>query len=142
MAYMDLISSDYSYDFVSTVPDKPTLQCIVEKEAITIDITKGAGKVDKFSLTCTNCNDTSRHEDEIHQHRYTNLVPYTTYTFKATAIAGPNYRKESAETEMSCKANEGRKYPCSMCHCIDQYGVHVVKNIDVYAYFIHINSNL
>ena len=100
-------------DYFSTVPNEPTLQCIVEEEAITIDITKGAGKVDKFSLTCSNCNDTSRHEDEIHQHRYTNLVPYTTYTFKVTAIAGSqsNHLKESATFTKTCKTSEGREYP-------------------------------
>ena len=100
-------------DYFSTVPNKPTLKCAEEEEAITIDITKGAGKVDKLSLTCSNCNDTSRHEDEIHQHRYTNLVPYTTYTFKATAIAGSqsNHLKESAIFTKTCKTSEGREYP-------------------------------
>ena len=55
-----------------------------------VTITKGDGKVDKFSLTCSNCIDTSRREAEPNsiKTRYTNLVPYTTYSFKATAIAG------------------------------------------------------
>ena len=80
---------------------------------MTVTITKGDGEVDKFSLTCSNCNDTSRREDKPNsiKTRYTNLVPYTTYSFKATSIAGTesNHRKESDITSIDCKANEGRK---------------------------------
>ena len=80
---------------------------------MTVTITKGDGKVDKFSLTCSKCNDTSRREDETDniKTRYTNLVPYTTYSFKGTAIAGTeaNHRKESDIASLDCKANEGRK---------------------------------
>ena len=81
---------------------------------MTVTITKGDGNVDKFSLTCSNCNDTSRREDETDSinTRYTNLVPYTTYSFKATAIAGTEseHRKESDITFIECATNEGRKY--------------------------------
>ena len=81
---------------------------------MTVFITRGDGKVDKFSLTCSHCNDTSRREAEPNSinTRYTNLVPYTTYTFKATAIAGTasNHRKESDIASIECATNEGRKY--------------------------------
>ena len=80
---------------------------------MTVIITKGDGNVDKFSLTCIKCNDTSRREDDTDsiKTRYINLVPYTTYSFKATAIAGTqsNHRKESSITYIQCKTNEGRK---------------------------------
>ena len=81
---------------------------------MTVFMTKGDGKVDKFSLTCSNCSDTSRREDKPNsiKTRYTNLVPYTIYSFKATAIAGTesNHRKESSIASIDCKTSEGRKY--------------------------------
>ena len=81
---------------------------------MTVIITKGDGKVDTFSLTCSNCSDTSRREAEPSSinTRYTNLVAYTKYWFKATAIAGTasTHRKESGITSIYCATNEGRKY--------------------------------
>ncbi|KAI0229775.1 Tyrosine-protein phosphatase 10D [Lamellibrachia satsuma] len=91
---------------VRTVPNKPILTCSVGQYAIKINITEGAGYKDKFSLTCTNCNDTSRHDEGIQSLRYTNLDPYKNYSFIATAIAGQlgsENSKESAETKLTCK---------------------------------------
>ena len=110
----------------ATVPNKPLrLECNEGRHTITIDIIKGAGHVDKFSLKCTNCsNDTSRQvEDTNHEWPYSNLDPYTYYHFVATAIAGElesANHKESSTTEKTCQTNEGRKY---QFHCLISMGI-------------------
>ena len=107
---------------------------------MTVTITKGDGNVDKFSLTCSNCNDTSRREaapNSINT-RYNNLVPYTTYSFKATAIAGTesNNRKGSDIVPVDCKTNDGREYLFLGFIVINVFHVFVSRDI-VCAYAIY-----
>ena len=107
---------------------------------MTLTIIKGDGKVDTFSLTCSNCSDTSRREAEPNSiiTRYTNLVPYTTYSFNATAIAGTesNHRKESDIVSVDCKTNDGREYLCLCFIVINVFHVFVSRDI-VFANAIH-----
>ncbi|KAI0219782.1 hypothetical protein LSAT2_028690 [Lamellibrachia satsuma] len=95
---------------VLTVPRHPTLTCLVEETAITIHLTQDGGGADTFNLACTDCTDTMRHEG-LFSLRFTNLVPFSTYTFSATTLAGsqPGNRKESEATERKCTASVGRK---------------------------------
>jgi len=91
------------------VPREPTLRCLVEETAITIFLTQGAGRADTFTLTCSDCPDTKTHEN-VTSHRFTGLVPYTTYTFSATAVAGRQTAgdKESEVAQIRCNASVGR----------------------------------
>ena len=106
-----------------TVPNVPTLSCIVEETALTVHVTKAAGVADNFTLSCRECNDTLVHEG-ISSRRYANLVAYTSYSFTATAIAGSQsaFKKESAVAEIQCNTSVGRKYKYRiykiMLHCL------------------------
>ena len=96
--------------YVNTVPRHPTLTCLVEETAITIHLTQDGGGADTFNLACTDCTDTMIHEG-LFSLRFTNLVPFSTYTFSATTLAGsqPGNRKESEAAERKCTASVGRK---------------------------------
>ena len=92
----------------------------MEETAITIFLTQDVGLADTFTLTCSDCPNSNLHED-VRSHRFTGLVPYTTYTFLATSLAGGHDRKESKAADIKCTASVGRTLTLSCIVTIAAY---------------------
>ena len=94
-----------------TEPNIPTLRCTtLESDHIVLQITKGRGQMTQFEIVCKGpgCpTDSIKNtpQGNIGSHKFSELTPYTSYTFKVISvkITGRNPpRKSSAEVTITC----------------------------------------
>ena len=101
------------YAFFS-VPNPPTVVCTeVDEGQITLGLLKPSGDVDKYIVDCNgeHCSGSIREplaNSNPTLEVFSNLAPFTDYTFKVTSARG---NKQSGEVTTVCRTHEKGKSP-------------------------------